>query len=102
MPIVVRKIPFEFVTDMDGLLAEIESGSFTADEILGVIGKTEGNGGVNDFSRVLADRVFRDFLNTHGTRSALGDRTDADRVVRRHRRCDRAPHERVCPGGRRR
>ena len=68
MPIVVRKIPFEFVTDMDGLLAEIESGSFTADEIIGVIGKTEGNGGVNDFSRVLADRVFRDFLNTHGTR----------------------------------
>ncbi len=69
MPIVVRKIPFEFVTDMSGLLAEIESGSFTADQIIGVIGKTEGNGGVNDFSRILADRVFRDFLNTHGTRS---------------------------------
>ncbi len=69
MPIVVRKIPFEFVTDMGGLLAEIEGGSFTADEIIGVIGKTEGNGGVNDFSRILADRVFRDFLNTHGTRS---------------------------------
>jgi len=69
MPIVVRKIPFEFVSDMGGLLAEIEAGSFTADQILGVIGKTEGNGGVNDFSRILADRVFRDFLNTHGTRS---------------------------------
>ena len=69
MPIVVRKIPFEFVSDMSGLLAEIENGSFTADEIIGVIGKTEGNGGVNDFSRILADRVFRDFLNTHGTRS---------------------------------
>ena len=69
MPIVVRKIPFEFVSDMNGLLAEIENGSFTADEIIGVIGKTEGNGGVNDFSRILADRVFRDFLNTHGSRS---------------------------------
>ena len=69
MPIVVRKIPFEFVTDMSGLLAEINSGAFTADQIIGVIGKTEGNGGVNDFSRILADRVFRDFLNTHGTRS---------------------------------
>lgn len=68
MPVVVRKIPFEFVTDTDGLLAEIESGSFTADQIIGVIGKTEGNGGVNDFSRILADRVLRDFLNTHGTR----------------------------------
>ena len=69
MPIVVRKIPFEFVTDIGGLLAEIEIGSFTADQIIGVIGKTEGNGGVNDFSRILADRVFRDFLNAHGTRS---------------------------------
>ena len=68
MPIVVRKIPFEFVTDTGGLLAEIESGSFTADQIIGVIGKTEGNGGVNDFSRILADRVLRDFLNAHGTR----------------------------------
>lgn len=68
MPIIVRKIPFEFVSDTGGLLAEIENGSFTADQIIGVIGKTEGNGGVNDFSRILADRVFRDFLNTHGTR----------------------------------
>ena len=68
MPVIVRKIPFEFVTDTDGLLAEIEAGSFTADEIIGVIGKTEGNGGVNDFSRILADRVLRDFLNEHGTR----------------------------------
>lgn len=69
MPIVVRKIPFEFVTDTDGLLAEIESGSFAADEIIAVVGKTEGNGGVNDFSRILADRVLRDFLVAHGTRT---------------------------------
>ncbi len=69
MPVVVRKIPFEFVTDTDGLLAEINSGSFSADDIIGVIGKTEGNGGVNDFSRILADRVLRDFLREHGTRS---------------------------------
>ena len=69
MPIVVRKIPFEFVTDTDGLLAEIESGSFSADEIIAVVGKTEGNGGVNDFSRILADRVLRDFLAAHGTRT---------------------------------
>ena len=69
MPIVVRKIPFEFVTDTDGMLAEIESGAFTADEIIAVVGKTEGNGGVNDFSRILADRVLRDFLAAHGTRT---------------------------------
>ncbi len=70
MAIVVRKIPFEFVTDTDGLLAEIEAGSFTANEIIAVIGKTEGNGGVNDFSRILADRVLRDFLGRHSTKTS--------------------------------
>jgi cyanuric acid amidohydrolase len=69
MPFVVKKIPFEFVTDTSGLLAAIEAGEFTADQIVGLVGKTEGNGGVNDFSRILADRLLRDFLVEHGTRS---------------------------------
>lgn len=68
MSIVVRKIPFEAVDDTRGLLAEIEGGAFAADQILAVVGKTEGNGGVNDFSRILADRVMRDFLVEHGSR----------------------------------
>jgi len=34
-----------------------------------VIGKTEGNGGVNDFTRILADQAFRRVLLKHGTRS---------------------------------
>jgi barbiturase len=33
-----------------------------------VIGKTEGNGGVNDFTRILADQAFRGVLKTRGRR----------------------------------
>lgn len=69
MAVVVRKIPFESVIDVSGLLACFEKGVFEADDIIAVIGKTEGNGGVNDFSRILADRVLRDLLVEHGSRS---------------------------------
>lgn len=69
MPIVIRKIPFESVTDTSGLEACFEAGVFTADQIVAVVGKTEGNGGVNDFSRILADRVLRDTLVEHGGRT---------------------------------
>ena len=40
-----------------------------ADEIVALIGKTEGNGGINDFSRTLADQTYRRFLTTHGSRT---------------------------------
>jgi cyanuric acid amidohydrolase len=35
-----------------------------------VIGKTEGNGGVNDYTRIIADRAFREVIVAKGTRSA--------------------------------
>ena len=69
MAFVVRKIPFESVTDTSGLLACLERGDFTGEQIVAMVGKTEGNGGVNDFSRILADRVLRDFLVEHGGRT---------------------------------
>ena len=65
MPFEVRKIPFEHVTDTAGLEQAIAEGAFRGDQIVGVVGKVEGNGGVNDFSRILADRVLRDFLVEH-------------------------------------
>ena len=43
-------------------------GAFKADEVIAVVGKTEGNGGVNDFTRILADRAFRDVLMETGSR----------------------------------
>ena len=69
MPYVVRKIPFENVQDTSGLEAAIAAGDFAADDIVALIGKVEGNGGVNDFSRVLADRVLRDFLVEHAAKT---------------------------------
>jgi cyanuric acid amidohydrolase len=68
MAIEVRKVILENVSDASGLDELITEGVFAADEVIAVIGKTEGNGGVNDFTRILADRAFRDVLLTHGSR----------------------------------
>ena len=37
-----------------------------ADRVIAVIGKTEGNGGVNDYTRIIADRAFREVLVEKG------------------------------------
>jgi cyanuric acid amidohydrolase len=65
-PIEVRKVPIESVTDASGLSRLIADGVIEADRVLAVIGKTEGNGGVNDYTRILADRAFREVLAEHG------------------------------------
>jgi cyanuric acid amidohydrolase len=70
MAIEVRKVILENVADASGLEALIEEGVFDADDVIAVIGKTEGNGGVNDFTRILADRAFRDVLLARGSRPA--------------------------------
>lgn len=64
----VRKVEIKSVSDASGLAELIEQGVFAADEVVAVIGKTEGNGGVNDFTRILADQAFRGVLMEHGTR----------------------------------
>jgi barbiturase len=51
------------------MAAAIKKGQFAADEVIAVIGKTEGNGGVNDFTRILADQAFRAVLKKLGSRS---------------------------------
>jgi cyanuric acid amidohydrolase len=57
--------------DTSGLETLLDGGAIKADEIICIIAKTEGNGRVNDFSRPLAHRVFRDVIaartgRTHG------------------------------------
>ena len=37
-----------------------------ADRVVAIIGKTEGNGGVNDYTRIIADRAFREVLVEKG------------------------------------
>ena len=69
MAINVRKIEIKSVSDASGLDEWIQSGEVDADEIVAVIGKTEGNGGVNDFTRILSDEAFRRVLMNRGTRS---------------------------------
>lgn len=68
MAIEVVKVELKTVSDASGMEDAIRQGQFTADEVIAVIGKTEGNGGVNDFTRILADEAFRRVLLKHGKR----------------------------------
>ena len=68
-PIEVRKVPLHNVSDASELAKLIDEGVMDADRVVAVIGKTEGNGGVNDYTRIIADRAFREVLMAKGTRS---------------------------------
>jgi len=68
-PIEVRKVPILNVSDASGLRDLIDEGVLEADRVVAVIGKTEGNGGVNDYTRIIADRAFREVLVEKGSRS---------------------------------
>jgi cyanuric acid amidohydrolase len=67
-PIEVRKVPIKHVSDASGLADLVEGGVVDADRVVAVIGKTEGNGGVNDYTRIIADRAFREVLQRFGSR----------------------------------
>jgi len=69
MVVEVAKVELKNVQDASGLEACIRDGQFSADEVVAVIGKTEGNGGVNDFTRILADQAFRRVLSRAGGRN---------------------------------
>ena len=69
MAIEVAKVELKSVQDASGLEERILAGQFTADQVVAVVGKTEGNGGVNNFTRLLADHAFRRVLMKHGKRS---------------------------------
>jgi barbiturase len=68
-PVEVRKVAIESVSDASGLAELIDKGVLHADGVVAVVGKTEGNGGVNDYTRIIADRAFREVLAAKGTRS---------------------------------
>ena len=67
----VRKVPLLGVADAAGLAELVDSGVLEADRVVAVIGKTEGNGGVNDYTRIIADRAFREVLVDLGSRSPV-------------------------------
>ncbi len=62
----VRKVPIHSVADASELTKLIDDGVITADRVIAIIGKTEGNGGVNDYTRIIADRAFREALVDKG------------------------------------
>ena len=68
MAIHVTKIIIKSVQDASELEDVILNSQFSADEVIAVIGKTEGNGGVNDFTRILSDQAFRKVLRRLGSR----------------------------------
>jgi cyanuric acid amidohydrolase len=68
-PVEVRKVPIRNVSDASGLAELVDEGVIDADRVVAVVGKTEGNGGVNDYTRIIADRAFREVLVAKGNRS---------------------------------
>ena len=62
----VRKVPIHSVADASELQKLIDDGVLSADRVVAIIGKTEGNGGVNDYTRIIADRAFREVLVANG------------------------------------
>ena len=57
MSIEVFKFEIKTVTDASEFEQYIIEKRIMADEVVAVIGKTEGNGGVNDFTRILSDQA---------------------------------------------
>ena len=86
----VRKVPIHSVADASELGALIDDGVMAADRVIAIIGKTEGNGGVNDYTRIIADKAFREVLVEKGAAGRPGA-AGAHRLVRRHRRRHQPP-----------
>ncbi len=62
----VRKVPIHSVADASELAKLIDDGVMEASRVIAIIGKTEGNGGVNDYTRIISDRAFREVLVAKG------------------------------------
>ena len=69
----VVRIPTGSPSDVTALLAAVEDGSIDPLDVVAVLGKTEGNGCVNDFTRGYAVRALSDFFA-----SRIGE--DASRI----------------------
>ncbi|CAN7380181.1 ring-opening amidohydrolase [Neorhizobium tomejilense] len=66
----VYRIPADGPDDVAGVEA-LFAGGLAAKNVVAVLGKTEGNGCVNDFSRGYATRSFEDLFHRHGVDGVL-------------------------------
>ena len=64
----VRKVPIHSVADASRAGQAHRRRRDGGDRVIAIIGKTEGNGGVNDYTRIIADRAFREVLVEKGAR----------------------------------
>jgi cyanuric acid amidohydrolase len=62
----VRKVPIHSVADASEFAKLLDEGVMQPERVIAIIGKTEGNGGVNDYTRIIADRAFREVLLERG------------------------------------
>jgi len=67
----VLRFPASAPNDTSALAAAITRGEVLPREIIAVLGKTEGNGCVNDFTRAFAVEAFRTMLGLHMTEADL-------------------------------
>ena len=61
----VHRLPARSPDDVEGVETAIKRGDIHADGIVAILGKTEGNGCVNDFTRAFAVRSFEAMLARH-------------------------------------
>jgi cyanuric acid amidohydrolase len=62
MQALVHRLETASPGDVSGLEALLERGALRADEVVAILGKTEGNGGRNDFTRELACQSYARLL----------------------------------------
>jgi cyanuric acid amidohydrolase len=67
----VHRLPMQSPDDTRALEAAITSGEIDPNGIVAILGKTEGNGCVNDFTRAFAVRALQQALAKHLDREAL-------------------------------
>ena len=78
MECVVRRVPMRHPGDVSGVTTLINHGVFAASDIVAILGKTEGNGCVNDFTRGYALSALSIAL---APRLAIAPEAVADRVA---------------------
>ena len=61
----VHRLPMASPDDMSALSKAIAEGRIRPENIMAVLGKTEGNGNVNDWTRALAARCLKDLIAWH-------------------------------------
>src|SRR3989442_7471625 len=65
MKIGVNRVAMASPSDVSGLAALIDAGEVDPGEVIALIGKTEGNGGANDFTRGYATLSYQLLLGKH-------------------------------------